>query len=288
MDTLMAALLDLLRELEALGLPLVVGGGLGLHLKREEIRQSGQRTLLKELPDARSTNDIDMFLRAEILADLDRTKGVAGVIAKLEYEPVDAAKYLQWKKSVRVAGNDLEVKIDILVGPIGAHRSKLKVSPPRVRPKGDIKFHAHMVEEAIHVEEHQARLPVAGKTSNGEEYSGTVYVPDALPYLLMKLHAFKDRKDDGEKDFGRHHAMDCYTIVAMMTEEEFERAKAVLREERETAHVKKAQSIVSEDFATPTSAGTLRLREHKSFRPELQTEEFISILKELFAVPDVR
>jgi len=276
------SLLDLLRELEGKGVPLMVGGGYGLYLKRSHLAQTGQQTLFTELPHERSTNDIDMFLRAEVLADLARTKEVADAIKRLGCDVVEDAKYLQWKRPVTVAGVKQEVKIDVLVGPLGRYRGSMKVSPPRAGPKGNIQFHAHTVEEAIHIEDQPIGVPVDGITSDGKPYSGTVYVPEAFPYLLMKLHAFSDRKADVIKDLGRHHALDIYTIVGMMTESEYVRAKAFGAADKENEHVRRARVIVSEDFASETAMGLIRIREHDLFRDAFQLREFVEVLKEVF------
>jgi hypothetical protein len=69
MDQLTASLLDLLHELEGRGIPIMVGGGFGLYMKRLHLAGTGQRTLFDQLPEPRSTNDLDLFLRAEVLAD---------------------------------------------------------------------------------------------------------------------------------------------------------------------------------------------------------------------------
>jgi hypothetical protein len=37
----------------------------------------------------------------------------------------------------------------------------------------------------------------------------------------MKLHAFGDRMDDADAYLGRHHALDIYRIVAMLTEGDY-------------------------------------------------------------------
>jgi len=282
MDPLLANLLDLLRALDARGIPLTVGGGLGLYLKRSHLERTGERTLFAELPGVRATNDIDVFLRAEVLADFARTKEVADAITRLGYSAVEEAKYLQWKRPVTVGGVEQEVKIDILVGPLGNYRSGLKVSEPRVRPHGNIKFHAHTVEEAIHLEDRPIAVPVDGRTSDGSSYSGTVFVPEAFPYLMMKLHAFADRKDDANKNLGRHHALDVYTVVGMMTEGEYERARAFGATDRDDKHVRRAREIVTSAFSGPTAAGLLRMREHALFRPELAITELVSVLNEVF------
>jgi hypothetical protein len=181
-----------------------------------------------------------------------------------------------------VADVEQEVKLDVLVGPLGPDRSTMKVSPPRVRPKGDVQFHAHMVEEALHIEEQPLGISVAGRTSDGRPFSGTVCVPEAFPYLLMKLHAFSDRKGDENKNLGRHHALDVYTIVGMMTGGEYARAKAFGAADRDEEHVVRVRSIVSEDFSSETSLGVLRLREHPLFRDEFRIKDFIALLREFF------
>ena len=94
MDPLFSSLLELLSELDRQGVPLTVGGGFGLYLKRAHLARTGERTLFVELPEVRSTNDIDMFLRAEVLADLSRAREVASAIERLGYTPVEGAEYL--------------------------------------------------------------------------------------------------------------------------------------------------------------------------------------------------
>jgi len=153
---------------------------------------------------------------------------------------------------------------------------------PRVRPKGDIQFHAHAVEEAILLEDRPIVVELTGTRSTGEPYAGKVEVPEAFPYLMMKLHAFSDRKEDADKDLGRHHALDAYTIVGMMTEPEYERAKRIGAEQSEDAHVQRVRAIVRDDFAAETGLGILRMREHRLFMPEFQLVEFRQVLEEIF------
>jgi hypothetical protein len=278
----MTSLLDLLAELEGKAVPLTVGGGFGLYLKRRHLEQTGERTLLTELPEPRATNDIDLFLRAEVLADAARTTELALAIERQGYAPVEEAKYLQWKRPVRVGEVDQEVKIDVLVGPYEPFRQQMKVKSPRVRPRAlTVPFHAHEVLEAVGIDEGPLQVRVAGRRSDGSACEGVVFVPQAFPYLLMKLHAFNDRKNDEDKDQGRHHALDLYTIVGMMTAQEYEEAVRRGREHDGDEQVARARSIVREHFGTPTSLGMLRLREHRLFRGSLQLEEFGRVLREV-------
>jgi len=177
MDQLLASLLDLLHELRGRDISITVGGGYGLYLKRQHLGAAGQRMLFDHLPQPRSTNDLDLFLRTDVLVDLDRTRQVVEAIGRLRYTVVEEAKYLQWQREVVIAGVSQQVKIDILVGPLGDARKQLHVNMPRVRPKGDIKFHAHAVEEAIRIENETVAVAITGTLSNGEPYSGSVFIP---------------------------------------------------------------------------------------------------------------
>jgi hypothetical protein len=290
----MASLLDLLHELNGRDIPLTVGGGFGLYLKRRYLEDARRQTLLDRLPELRSTNDLDLFLRTEVLLDLGRTQQVAEAIGRLGYTVVDKAKYLQWQREINIAGVAQQVKIDILVGPLGEARKQLHVNMPRVRPKGNIRFHAHAVEEAVHIEEGPLVVSLSGKRSTGEPCTGTVFIPQAFPYLLMKLHAFEDRRRkaaqaedqtarEREEDKERQHAIDLYAIVGMMTEDEHERAKELGATHKGNEQVLRGCAIVQEQFASPTAHGLLRLREHPLFRADFQLKEFKDVLGEVFS-----
>jgi hypothetical protein len=281
-NQLTTSLLDLLHELDGQDIPITVGGGFGLYLKRQHLEAVGQRLLFGRIPEPRATNDLDLFLRTEVLIDLERTRTVAEAIRRLRYSPVEAAKFLQWKREVVVAGVSQEVKIDILVGPLGDSRKALSVSMPRVRPKGKIEFHAHAVEEAIRIEDGPLAITVTGQRSGGEQHTATVHVPQAFPYLMMKLHAFEDRKNKGQTDKARHHALDLYTIVGIMTEGEYERARDLAVVHVGNEYVKRPRAIVRDHFAGRTAVGLLRLQEHSLYREGFQLDDFMSVLTEIF------
>lgn len=284
MDPLRVCLLDLLYELRGTGIPLTVGGGFGLFLKRQHLDERRERTLLVELPEPRATNDIGVFLRADLLTDLASTAALVDAIVRLGYVPVEEAKYFQWKRPVVVGGVTQEVKLDALVGPLGDRRTQLQVTPPRVRPKGKrLGFHAHQSDEALFLEDAPIRIELSGSRSTGEAYTGTAYVPEAFPYLLMKLSAFADRKADENKDLGRHHALDAYTIVGMMTEAEYDRARMLAARSRSEPHFVRVCDTVAADFSGPTAPGMLRLREHRLFHAGFRLDEFAATLAEIFS-----
>jgi hypothetical protein len=75
----------------------------------------------------------------------------------------------------------------------------------------------------------------------------------------MKLSAFADRKADENKVLGRHHALDAYTIVGMMTEAEYERARMLADRSRSEPHFVWVCDVVAAEFSGPTALGMLRL-----------------------------
>jgi hypothetical protein len=99
----------------------------------------------------------------------------------------------------------------------------------------------------------------------------------------MKLSAFADRKEDENKGLGRHHAFDADTIVGMMTEPEYDRARALAGRSRTDPHFTRVCDIVATEFAGPTALGMLRLREHRLFREEFRLDEFAAVLEEIFS-----
>jgi hypothetical protein len=310
MDHLTAGLLDLLHELEGQGIPITVGGGFGLYLKRRHLEKTGQRTLFQELPALRATNDLDLFLRVDVLADYHRTQSVAAAICRLGYTPVPTARFMQWVKQIPVNGFPQPLKIDLLVGPLGSRAADLDADERRARPKRKIEFHARRTEEALHLEDEPLQITVSGQRSTGDPQEVQVHVPQAFPYLMMKLHAFDDRRDDADKDLGRYHALDLYTIVGMMTEREYERAKQLGAALVLDDHVTRARKIVWDHFQsrpygppvlgapwTPRSIqkghyspgqrgtlGLLRIREHDLFRETFLLQDFTNVLEEIFGI----
>lgn len=85
---LQTALLDLLHEVQGADLKLIIGGGYGIYLKTDYVRQRGILTLLQHWPEPRSTNDLDLFLRPELLVDSAKLKPLAEAIARLGYQVV--------------------------------------------------------------------------------------------------------------------------------------------------------------------------------------------------------
>ena len=248
--------------------PHIVAGGYGLYLKQRSILESGKRTLLSPelLPDNRTTHDIDLFLHAEVVVSANRMKLVRDALDRLGFAAVPGSEYLQFAKPVEPAGS---IKIDLLVGPLGDlfDPKSVKRDDRRVRPKAFGGLHAHPLDEAVAVEEHTFVVPLG-------DTGVLVDVPQPFTYLLMKLMAFRDRCHDDRKDMARHHALDIYRIIAMITPEEEPVVRALAATHRDHPKVVEARRVVGERFTARDSLGILRLREHQLFFTRMDLDTF--------------
>ena len=99
---------------------------------------------------------------------------------------------------------------------------------------------------------------------------------------MMKLFAFRDRADDRDKELGRYHALDLYTILATTSELEWDRAVQLRKQNKSDRMMKEAAQIVDQNFSSLTSKGLIRIQESPYFRPELKLSEFCKSLRDLF------
>jgi hypothetical protein len=280
---LQTALLDLLYEVQGTDIKLIIGGGFGIYLKTDHVRRLGMRTLFREWPEARSTNDLDLFLRPELLIQSAKLKPLADAIAKLGYQVVPGAENYQFVKPGPGGVKAGSIKIDILTGPQSRFQgTRVRADARRARPSPSIGMHAHPVDEAPTLEEGVLSITLEGRLSSGEPLQAEAFLPHPYTFLMMKLFAFKDRLNDADKEFGRYHALDSYTILATTTEMEWEEALELRDQNGEGPYIMEAGRLVSKHFSSLDRLGMIRLRESRYYRPELQLDEFMSALQELF------
>ncbi len=283
MADLASALLDLLHELKETDIKLIVGGGYGIYLRYREFLKTQSRTLLKELPEPRSTNDLDLFLKSELLVDPKRVMALSQALDRLGYEAIEMARYYQFMKKGPGGGNAGSIKIDILTGPERVFETMgLRTDPRRVRPKSSAHLHAHPVNEALTLEERLMSVRVDGRLSTGEDTEGEIFLPHSFTFLMMKLFALRDCMNDATKDYGRHHALDMYTVVALMTEEEWDSSVAMYAEHRSDPKIEEACGLIVKLFGSELDFGVLRLKENAYYRPEFQVPEFMQAIRDLF------
>jgi hypothetical protein len=285
MPDLRTALMDLGQELRHTDIKPIVGGGFGIFLKLEYVHEHNVRTLFTEWPEPRSTNDIDLFLRPELLIHSEKLKPLSRALAKLGYKVVPSAAKYQFVKNFPVEKSNDGIKIDILTGSrdkfVG---TSVKLDSRRVSPRPSVDIHAHLVDEVPTLEEGLIRLSVKGCLSSGAATECEVYVPHPFSFILMKLFAFNDRKMDEIKDYGRYHALDIYASLATMSESEWNASLELQKKYSANAHVKQARGFVRDLFSGKDQLGIIRFKENHYFRTTLNVAGFIDSMKELFEV----
>ncbi|MFZ4572990.1 MAG: hypothetical protein ACOYN0_01250 [Phycisphaerales bacterium] len=269
---------------------LPLGGGLGLYLKQEHLRATGARTLLSldRLPPARTTQDVDLFLRAEVIASKEEVSRYRAALDKLGFVVVPGSQWLKFTRSI--GGTD--VLLDVMVGPLGEHANTVRLKDSRARPKGlggKSGLHAFATEEALGIERGPLRIPLAAADSDGNNATCEVLIPRAFPYALMKLGALRDRVNDESKQEGRHHAMDLYRIVGLLTEEEVEGAATLARGYAGHAEVGEAIRTIDTLLAPANGLGRVRLLEYqranRASTPEVDPEFLVRELRRLLLPP---
>lgn len=280
---LQTALLDLLQKVHDSEIRLIAGGGFGIYLKADHVRKAGMKTLLDQWPEPRSTNDLDLFLRPGLLIEPSKLRPLVNAITEIGYQVVTGAEKYQFAKP-GYKGTDVGgIKIDILTGPRSRFQgTRVKTDTRRARPNPSVGIHAHPVDEALTLEEGLLPIVLTGKLSSGEAWESEIFLPHPYTFSIMKLFAFRDRLNDPNKEFGRYHALDLYTILATTTEEEWEYALLLRDQFKNDPPAKEAGSLVSEYFSSQQRLGMIRLLESPYYRPELQDEEFMSALQEMF------
>jgi hypothetical protein len=252
------------RELVALdraldgSVPLIVGGGYGLVLREELLRATRARTR-RPYPAARSTDDIDLFLKLELLLDAMRAQQFRAALDTLGYQPVESAKYYQFVRGVRVGGRERALKIDLLARIPSSEDEKkgARADARRVRGRGFGLLHAHATPEAATIEEALTPLRIAAGGENA-----TVYLPHPFSYLLLKLFALRDQLDAAGKGYGRHHAADVFSTVAMMTADDWRGAVELRRTWAGEPAVEEADHLAVTLFRDRASPGIQRLVDH--------------------------
>src|SRR5712691_9021124 len=103
-DPLLTQLRNFAEKLAEKNIPLIIGGGYGLLLKANHIQRIGARTRLEQIPIARSTGDIDVFLATEVIIDKNNMAAIRQALDELDYSPVVGAEFYQFFREVIVEG----------------------------------------------------------------------------------------------------------------------------------------------------------------------------------------
>lgn len=122
------------KALQPHDIKLIIGGGYGLALKTQQIINSGKITRL-QIPPARSTEDLDLFLRLEIITDAKKMEAIRDTLGKLGYKPF--AEFFQFETVIDLLGGQGTIKVDLLAPrpQNEVDSEKVKINKPRIRPR---------------------------------------------------------------------------------------------------------------------------------------------------------
>lgn len=281
---LRSSLLDLFSALGNSAFGVLIGGGYGLYLKQLHLAATSQRTLVNAdlWPAPRATQDLDLFLTAELIADVQSMVAIRAALDRLGYQAIRGAEYLQF---CRTTSATEQVKIDLLttqLDALGAYPS-IQADNRRARPiaADRPKLHAHPTDGALALTEKPLQIEVAGKLSTGQTTSYLVNIPNSFSYLMMKLTAYRDRRNDEDKDLGRHHALDIFRIIAMLTEVERDQLHEYMRRYSDNPQIQSCVGLIQSDFLQPTSNGVLAMRQHSLWQNDQQLDVFIEVIHDL-------
>ena len=281
-------LLDLAAGFEARGVPLMLVGGFGLVLRRQWRQEQGERTLIDAVPPARATEDFDVLLTLELLADAAQRRAMREALADEGYR--EKLKYLHFIKPDSGGVGRRDVKVDFLAPPVPSGSTTLKEKQFRVGPSNSTeadKLHGYKTPEAALLQGEMLTVSLEGQGTGGVERATRVVLPHPFMLTLMKICAFRDefegRKSEGRmrRDLAAKHVSDVYTLVALLTQSEADSLPKLQAQNVAHAVVQDAQSIVKTLLADGQTPGTLLLRENLSIASNDLTV-FLDMLNETF------
>ncbi len=283
-EILRTSLLDLLYALGTTAEGILLAGGYGLYLKQLYLSDLHIHTLINAevWPEPRATQDIDLMLSAELVASAQSMAALRAALDKMGYTVVKGSEFLQF---VRTISGTAVVKVDLLTAQFNILESNraIRADDRRARPASadHPDLHAHPTDGALALTDDPLIIDVAGTRSDGRACSVKVTIPHPFNYLLMKLTAYRDRRNDSDKNLGRHHALDVFRIVAMLTESEWDQMLASQRRFTTDSQVLSCRKLVQSDFSGKTTLGVLAMRAHPLWRNDPQLPVFLEALHEV-------
>lgn len=282
-DYLISSLVELAKVLEKFDIPLILGGGLSLYLRTVLLNKKYSPRFPKRILQ-RSTKDIDIFLTSDLIADSSKVRHIRDTLYSLGYKPV--TNYFQFAKS-KTSSDSKDILIDILAAPASDNDlDKVTTKGIRIKPDGIDKFHAYLVKEAKDI--NLGLIPINNFSSLNRNVSiSNLYILSSFYYIILKLHAFRDRLNDESVDYGRYHAYDIFATVIDMDQTDWENAEVHLSTNPKADYIQSSRDIITNFFLDNNDLGIIRLRENKLYQREKNEYDnyipfFISDLKALF------
>jgi hypothetical protein len=250
---------------------LILGGGLGLRVRRAYLRHTGVVTLARSagqaLPEARATSDIDLFLMIKLFTKPEIGRQVRSTLVALDYE--ERTPKWQFEKPYFPTRPDPSVVVDLLARPPEAG-SGVRVRADRVGAASGADIHGRRTPEAFAVEDATQWLDIV------EDGSPVARVSVAHPYafLNMKVRAAYDwlryRSDpwplrERQQPPSPKHAFDAALVVAMLGEAELAEARDLATKWRAHDVATGIRGEAVELFDSASASGWLEARRQGMF-----------------------
>ena len=247
-ETILIQLAELAKPLNKIGIKPVICGGLGVYLCFCKSEGSARSMI-------RATNDIDLMIIKEQVAEMSRREAIAEIITgELEYVVRKDDRHFRFIKAP-------DRQLDILSPPmedfqIKEHRVKFVKS----------KLHGRLTVEACFIDED---LRTIALSTDGVE----VQVPSPTNLLILKLCAFDDRDKNDETERAQAHAFDIYITVMLADTDDYKEGQIFLARHNDWPVIKRITSIVNNKFNSIDQPGWQRVLEATSFYPNLSAQQ---------------
>lgn len=253
-DLLKDALRELAAHLRPFGIRLTIVGGYGLLLRVEAIHSGGLRTLGGGAPVSRSTDDIDWFLGAATITDSTQTRRIRETLTELGYSAT--AEFLLFQRTVQGAQAPLTIKLDLMAPSIeGDLAGRVKVSGTRIRPNEYPGLHGRLTPEAVFIDGNVMEVDIS------HDGSGLlVNLPQAFPFLIMKLFALRDGATSKDPLMADRHALDMFSIWSTITETELTASELLSNTHASHPLMPEVREVTSSLFAGRDPKGLQSLR----------------------------
>ena len=265
-DPLTPYLAEIVAQPEATGI--ILSGGFGIRLKQYHLKQQreaagGQSiTLMDEFPEARATQDLDLFLNVSLWVDEERAVALGAALKDKERLGYKTAIH-SWQYWKALAGSDKgRVILDLMARrPVPGEKVKVKANPKQVGREMGTGLSGRETPEAFAIDDSPLLLafPYGGNAHS-------VLVPHPYAWLNMKVRAAYDwlleqrglleEKLTKEGDRVRlKHVYDVYVLTAMLTEAERDQSAALARRYVDHEEAQKTRAQAAELYGSVDAAG---------------------------------
>jgi predicted nucleotidyltransferase len=246
-DVILGQLTELAKAFNKIGIKPVICGGLGVYLCFSKSEGTARSMI-------RATNDIDLMIIKEQVAEMSRREAIAEIIkGEQAYVVRKGGEHFRFTK----APNQ---QLDILSQPMDEFADKGN----RVKFVKS-KLHGLLTREALFIDEDLRTIGLKDKIE--------VQVPSPTNLLILKLCAFDDRDESGETERAQAHAYDIYITMTLANRDDYLEGQKFLARHNDWKMIQKVASIVKDKFGSVDKPGWQRVLEAAGFYPTLNAQQ---------------